>query len=128
MVYAPISFSFHMKSSHQRERGGRNAGSWPLCCLFLIHDFIYSILAVLGSRCCSDFSLPSAIKGYSLVAVLGFSLPPASLAAEHRLLGHADFSSFRLPGSTAHVQYLWCTDLAGQQGDPTSQILNRNQP
>ena len=69
----------------------------------------YLFLAVLGLRCCVDFSLVSESKGYSLVAVFRLLLAVASLCRGAWALGHSGFSSCStwvqqlwLPGSTVH--------------------------
>ena len=48
--------------------------------------FFIFFLAVLGLRCCADFSLAAASEGCSLLRCVGFSLRWL-LLAEHRLLG-----------------------------------------
>ena len=50
--------------------------------------FIYLfILTVLGLRCCLGFSLVVAIRGYSVVGVLGLVIAVASFVVEHGLWG-----------------------------------------
>ena len=39
-----------------------------MCFFFYIIVFIYLFLAVLGLRCCKDFSLVAVSRGYSLAA------------------------------------------------------------
>ena len=48
-------------------------------------NLIYLLLAVLGLRCCSGFSLVVASGGYSLFVVLRLLIGMASLVAERRL-------------------------------------------
>ena len=50
-----------------------------------ICNFIYLLLAALGLRCCTGFSLVAASGGFSLVVVLGLLIEAASLVAEFRL-------------------------------------------
>ena len=49
------------------------------------NNLINLFLAVLGLHCCSGFSLVSASKGYSLVAVYRFLTAVVSPVAELRL-------------------------------------------
>ena len=42
---------------------------------------------MLGLRCCADFALVAARRGYSLVAGLGLLVEAVSLFAEHGFLG-----------------------------------------
>ena len=46
---------------------------------------IYLLLAALGLRCCTGFSLVASSGGLSLVVVLGLLIEVASLVAEFRL-------------------------------------------
>ena len=53
--------------------------------LFLFKIILFLFFAALGLCCCTGFSLVEASRDYSLVAVHGFLIVMASLAAEHRL-------------------------------------------
>ena len=58
-----------------------------------IDNFIYLFLTVLGLHCCLGLSPVAESRGYSLVAVGKLLTVVTSLVAEHRALGHMDFSS-----------------------------------
>ena len=53
--------------------------------LFFFFKVAYLFLAVLGLRCCMDFSLVAASRSFSLVAVPGLLITMASVVVEHRL-------------------------------------------
>ena len=50
-------------------------------------NLIYLLLAVLGLRCCSGFSLVAVSRSYSLVAMCQLLIVVASLVVEHGLWG-----------------------------------------
>ena len=98
--------------------------------LFFIYNFIYLFLAVLGLRCCEDFSLVAASGGYSSCGTWashcsGFSCWGA------QILGRISVSScstwvqqLRLLGSKAQTQRLWHTGFVavGMWDPPRSGI------
>ena len=51
---------------------------------FFLDNFFF-FLAALGLRCCADFSLVAANRGYSPVAVHRLLITVVSLVAEHEL-------------------------------------------
>ena len=85
-----------------------NNSYWSYTPLFLLSNFIYVFLAVLGLRCCADFSLVVEGGAVLYLRYTGFSLWWLLL--------------LRSMGSSAQAQQLWGMGLVAPQHVGSSRI------
>ena len=72
-------------TQHSQKSIHKTVGLYISIDFFFFLIFIPLFLSVLGSHCCSSFSLVETSQGYSLVVMQGLLTLVASLVAEHRL-------------------------------------------